>query len=181
MSRSSAEERLPTSPPDVPPHHPYLLLVSHNRFKPGTVDLAYDLREIPNPPSALRKAHTGLSREIQEHLMSNTRYRYLVQVAEGEIRELMERKILEGVAADARGQAGVTVGIMCGSGHHRSVAFGEELSRRDWPDSWEIETCHRDVTEGLCGERRVDSARRRVLRSEEAALRGDRSIQCGGR
>ena len=109
--------------------------------------------------------------------MQNTQYRELVQVAEAEIRQLMERKILEGITADARGQPGVSVGIMCGSGIHRSVALAEELSRRDWPDSWEIETCHRDVTD-VVGERGVDSARRRVLRSEEASLRRDMSIEC---
>jgi hypothetical protein len=37
------------------------------------------------------------------------------------------------------------VGCNCALGHHRSVAFVEELARREWPHDWRVETVHRDV------------------------------------
>jgi RNase adaptor protein for sRNA GlmZ degradation len=39
----------------------------------------------------------------------------------------------------------LTVGISCARGQHRSVAFAEELSRKDWPKQWEIRLEHRDL------------------------------------
>jgi hypothetical protein len=37
------------------------------------------------------------------------------------------------------------VGISCARGQHRSVAFAEELSRKNWPKEWEIRLEHRDL------------------------------------
>jgi hypothetical protein len=37
------------------------------------------------------------------------------------------------------------VGCFCAIGKHRSVAFVEELARKQWPDDWNVEICHRDV------------------------------------
>jgi hypothetical protein len=33
----------------------------------------------------------------------------------------------------------------CALGKHRSVAFVEELARKQWPDDWDVEIRHRDV------------------------------------
>jgi RNase adaptor protein for sRNA GlmZ degradation len=33
----------------------------------------------------------------------------------------------------------------CALGKHRSVAFVEELARKQWPDDWDVEIHHRDV------------------------------------
>jgi hypothetical protein len=37
------------------------------------------------------------------------------------------------------------VGCFCALGKHRSVAFVEELARKQWPDDWDVEVRHRDV------------------------------------
>ncbi|OCK83925.1 hypothetical protein K432DRAFT_157141 [Lepidopterella palustris CBS 459.81] len=37
------------------------------------------------------------------------------------------------------------VGCNCALGHHRSVAFVEELAQRNWPPEWHIEVIHRDL------------------------------------
>jgi len=39
----------------------------------------------------------------------------------------------------------LTVGAFCARGHHRSVAFIEELSRREWTRQWDIRVIHRDI------------------------------------
>lgn len=37
------------------------------------------------------------------------------------------------------------VSAFCARGHHRSVAFVEELARRAWPTEWGVKVVHRDV------------------------------------
>jgi hypothetical protein len=37
------------------------------------------------------------------------------------------------------------VGCSFELGRHRSVAFVEELARREWPSEWEVQIYHRDV------------------------------------
>ncbi|KAH7077202.1 hypothetical protein FB567DRAFT_144896 [Paraphoma chrysanthemicola] len=37
------------------------------------------------------------------------------------------------------------VGCFCALGHHRSVAFVEELARLKWPREWRVEVVHRDI------------------------------------
>ena len=72
--------------------------------------------------------------------------------AEGDIRRLMEVK---DVRAAREGEVAVVkVGCMCGSGHHRSVAFAEKLGKVEWPEGWEVRVEHRDLTEGVRGVKR---------------------------
>jgi RNase adaptor protein for sRNA GlmZ degradation len=42
-------------------------------------------------------------------------------------------------------RAAIRVGVFCARGQHRSVAFVEELARREWPTSWELQVWHRDL------------------------------------
>jgi len=39
----------------------------------------------------------------------------------------------------------LSIGAVCARGHHRSVAFVEELGRKGWPKEWEVRTRHRDI------------------------------------
>lgn len=39
----------------------------------------------------------------------------------------------------------LTAACFCEQGRHRSVAFVEELARKEWPDEWDVEIRHRDV------------------------------------
>lgn len=51
----------------------------------------------------------------------------------------------EDSAEEPEGNRLLRVGAFCARGRHRSVAFVEELSRRSWPATWEIQVAHRDL------------------------------------
>jgi len=64
------------------------------------------------------------------------------------------------------------VGVCCELGRHRSVAFIEELARRQWPAEWAVEVVHRDVAKGWGqrkgkGNRRDKGGRRKSLKGGE--------------
>ncbi|KAB5558267.1 hypothetical protein GE09DRAFT_106907 [Coniochaeta sp. 2T2.1] len=69
----------------------------------------------------------------------------------------------------------IKVGVFCVRGRHRSVAFAEELSGRQWPKEWEVRVVHRDLGKGRkesnggAGRRfsRRDSAGRGFLEEED--------------
>ncbi|KAL2022629.1 hypothetical protein VTK56DRAFT_4973 [Thermocarpiscus australiensis] len=134
-----------------------LHIVSHDRHTEMSpaMDLDYDLREVPNPPKALRRVHTGLSSGLREHLLDNPRFRALLDRAESEIRAAMGRaaSAREELDSDQREQQQepivLRVGCMCGSGHHRSVAFAELLAEAEWPEDWTVELMHRDLTRSV--------------------------------
>ena len=49
---------------------------------------------------------------------------------------------------DGSGSSGsrvLSVAAFCARGHHRSVAFVEELAGRGWPRGWEVRVGHRDL------------------------------------
>ncbi|KAI6084723.1 hypothetical protein F4821DRAFT_242182 [Hypoxylon rubiginosum] len=76
--------------------------------------------------------------------MQEPRYCALLEAAEADIRGAM--KTVAG--KEDRGDEDITlrVGCLCGSGHHRSVAFSEQLAMVEWPRDWQLELTHRDVT-----------------------------------
>jgi hypothetical protein len=63
------------------------------------------------------------------------------------------------------------VGVCCELGRHRSVAFVEELAKRQWPAEWAVEVVHRDVAKGWGrkgkGNRRDKGGRRKSLKGGE--------------
>lgn len=129
--------------------HPTLRIISYNHDPPDTPpDLQYDVRRIPNPPHEARSVHTGLSKAMREYLLKNDFYRATVERAEAQIREEMDKK-LEG---EGEGPVTVRVGCMCGSGHHRSVALAEEIKEREWPEDWDVEVDHRNLTDEVMAE-----------------------------
>lgn len=146
MSLPPTAEQTPGSPAS-PGRQPTLRIISHNRFEKPEPDLVYDVRQVPNPPRDARTLHTGLSRNVQEDLRGDERYRDMVDMAESQIREEMGRRIERAEAGGGgSGPSVLSVGCMCGSGHHRSVAMAEELRRREWPENWRVEVSHCDVT-----------------------------------
>lgn len=123
---------------------PTLRIISYNHDPPCTPpDLQYDVRRIPNPPHDIRARHTGLSKEMREHLLGHDLCRATIERAEAQIREEMDKKL----KSEEEGDATVRVGCMCGSGHHRSVALAQELRERKWPEDWDVEVDHRDLTD----------------------------------
>lgn len=78
----------------MPPQH-LLILYSHARTPPlnPPPDLKYDLRNIPNPPKALRAVSDGRSKRLREHLLSDPTFVAKLNEGEREIREAMRRKL----------------------------------------------------------------------------------------
>jgi RNase adaptor protein for sRNA GlmZ degradation len=151
---------------------PTLLIQSYNRHTPPDPqpDLEYDCRATKNPLRKTRLSHTGLDDELQDELMDRTDFSDLVSDAEVEIRKLMEVK-----DARAKGEdevAVVRVGCLCGSGHHRSPAFAEQLGKIDWPKDWDVRTEHRDLTHVVEEEKRAylekDQKKEEKLHKEES-------------
>ncbi|KAI8959041.1 hypothetical protein F5Y11DRAFT_350890 [Daldinia sp. FL1419] len=104
-------------------------------------DLLFDLRSVPNPPKAMRETHTGQSHQVHDSLMQEPTFRELLERAKTEIHGAMQAA--EEMQED---ETAVRVGCLCGSGHHRSVAFSEQLAQMEWPDGWAVALTHRDLT-----------------------------------
>ncbi|KAM7217133.1 hypothetical protein V8F06_007532 [Rhypophila decipiens] len=137
-----------------------LQLVSHAHSPPHQPPphLKYDLRCIQNPPKALRDSQTGLSKRLREHLLDHQDFQELLNCAEEEIRAAMAAHLAEGRTTnenkddddddetDLDGYSvTLSVAAFCARGHHRSVAFIEELAIRKWPSKWEVRVVHRDL------------------------------------
>jgi RNase adaptor protein for sRNA GlmZ degradation len=102
-----------------------------------------------NPSPQMRKTCTGLDSKLQDELMSRESFSDIVTRAEDDIRRLMEIKDVRASREDEK--AIVRVGCLCGSGHHRSVAFAEQLGKIRWSEDegWDVRVVHRDLTEGV--------------------------------
>lgn len=102
-----------------------------------TPQLSIDLRDLPNPPKALRSAQTGLSKPIRDWIFTEAAVQERFESVCGQIKSTLD-------AAKENGETEVVVGVNCEIGKHRSVAFVEELGRRKFP-GWNVVTGHRDV------------------------------------
>ncbi len=131
-----------------------LLLTSHAHSPPlqPPAQLKYDLRCIENPPKALRDSHTGLSKRLREHLRSHQDFTDLLERAEAEIKTA--------VSALDEDPPVLSVAAFCARGHHRSVAFVEELAAREWPTGWEVRAVHRELENGRARQGRQRKGRR---------------------
>lgn len=129
---------------------PTLLITSYDRFTPPhpRPDLEYDCRTTANPSREIRASNTGIDEDLQSVLLDRDEFSDMLARAVEEVYQLMEeRKKL--VEREARDNASITVrvGCLCGSGHHRSVAFAECLKKKKWPSDWKVEVTHRDLTD----------------------------------
>ncbi|KAI1762420.1 hypothetical protein GGR53DRAFT_468302 [Hypoxylon sp. FL1150] len=164
------DEIPPSTSSGTPARKKTLSIVSHDRhaaLSPAP-DLLYDLRGVPSPPLEDRERYTGHSSVIRDVLLQEPQYCALLEAAEKEIRGAMRtiaRREAEGKdvgedegkdvgkderegEGDGEGEGDITlrVGCLCGSGHHRSVAFSEQLAMVEWPRDWQLELTHRDLT-----------------------------------
>lgn len=137
-----------------------LLLTSHAYSTPlqPLPQLKYDLRAIDNPPKALRDSHTGVSKRLREHMRSHQDFNDLLDRAEADILAPMTEALGESDDETDEGHSEdddndhdsnvkptLSVAVFCARGHHRSVAFVEELAGRRWPAEWEVQVIHRDL------------------------------------
>ncbi|KAH8653370.1 hypothetical protein BX600DRAFT_440452 [Xylariales sp. PMI_506] len=61
----------------------------------------------------------------------------------------------------------LTVGAFCARGHHRSVAFIEELAAKPWPGEWLVRVVHRDINKSRPGPFRKDRGGRLQFSDED--------------
>ncbi|EUC45445.1 hypothetical protein COCMIDRAFT_95544 [Bipolaris oryzae ATCC 44560] len=172
---SSSKRNLDSSKQSQPePKRPVLEITSYDRFTPlsPTPDLEYDCRITNNPSEELRKTCTGLDAVLQEELMSRSSFSNMVTQAESDIRRLME---VEDVRTLRSGETAIVrVGCLCGSGHHRSVAFAEKLGQVQWCEQgeWEVRVSHRNLTSG------VEETKR--IRGEKSKRKENKDTEKGG-
>ncbi|KAF2683510.1 hypothetical protein K458DRAFT_419109 [Lentithecium fluviatile CBS 122367] len=196
------------------PPQPVLIIYSHGRNPPlqPPPDLKYDLRNIPNPPKALRDVSDGCSKRLREHLLSEPKFNQRLELVEQEVLTAMESKLAEYApsstvesipedqghanehdslpeekdsrtnsswviddrneeepkATSADNEVILRVGCNCALGHHRSVAFVEELARRDWPKEWQVQVEHRDLHVKRAG--RTRAKQKSIFREKKADL-----------
>ncbi|KAF3395814.1 hypothetical protein F1880_007164 [Penicillium rolfsii] len=119
---------------------------SHNRKT-----LAYNIRQLPNPPRQLRVNSTGLSRRLQKEFLQHDNVEAYLAKVQTELVSLVKtecdrishstmktKQHLEDSHGSSylideplnRPDIDVVVTICCEEGRHRSVAFVEELARR---------------------------------------------------
>ncbi|KAI1370401.1 hypothetical protein F4677DRAFT_457885 [Hypoxylon crocopeplum] len=129
-----------------PPRKKTLCIFSHdsNSTLSPPPDLQYDLRCVPSPPELVCEMYTGQSSEVREGLLHESRFCELLEQAKAEIQGAMEAAGEEEEEGKSR-EAVVRVSCLCGSGHHRSVAFSEQLAQMEWPEDWELELRHHDL------------------------------------
>jgi RNase adapter protein RapZ len=112
----------------------------HKHGPPRDVDLAFDVRFLPNPHYEPElRALTGFDAQIVEYVARDGRLEELY----GRVIPLLEYLLPQYVA---EGRAHLVVAIGCTGGRHRSVAIAEHLAahfRAD--DRYFVEIQHRDV------------------------------------
>jgi RNase adaptor protein for sRNA GlmZ degradation len=140
-----------------------LVLISYGHTNgpletPRCRQLTFSVRNLPNPPVALRKSHTGLSARLRKEVLATSEA--TLRLAE------MEAAIIEAMAqceqkSSSSHNAGVTeqddepdehsmnlqVGVFCEEGKHRSVSIVHELARSTAlkRPGWSISEHHRDA------------------------------------
>ncbi|KAJ7220882.1 hypothetical protein GGX14DRAFT_432369 [Mycena pura] len=148
--------------PPTPPCTIYITSLGH-RFGPYTAPpdaastgalhkpLQYDLRAFPNPPKTVRAQQTGLHKALREWFFSHPEASTKLEAVCAEICAAASE-----VYESRPGPGGkVDVVVFCEMGRHRSVAFVEELRRRDifvstkdGAEKCHVVAHHRDVARG---------------------------------
>jgi RNase adapter protein RapZ len=106
---------------------------------PTDVDLAFDLRFLPNPHwvDELRP-FTGLDQPVRDYVLGNEHAKSFINKLEALLEELLPQYATEG-------KAYLSIGVGCTGGQHRSVAVSEELGRRLTALGYPPMVRHRDL------------------------------------
>ncbi|KAI9868891.1 MAG: hypothetical protein M1830_005485 [Pleopsidium flavum] len=106
--------------------------------KPRSPDLVIDVRNVGVSLNSVRDKHNGFSNRLKKEFFSNDEAAARLEAALRAVETLMENfEQLE--------KSSLRVGVGCGAGRRRSVAFAEELGRRTKRIDWVVEVHHRDV------------------------------------
>ncbi|HEY0321662.1 MAG TPA: RNase adapter RapZ [Pyrinomonadaceae bacterium] len=128
-----------------------VLSFGHKYGSPGSMELLFDVRHLPNPyfVPELREL-SGHDRRVVQYLKGRP-----------EVEETLRRfsELLEYLLPlyKREGKSYVTVGIGCTGGRHRSVMIANALSRRLRRAGFEAQSAHRDVKKAR--RRKVSSKR----------------------
>lgn len=173
-----------------------LLLMSYGHangppaFEPGSRQLIFSVRDIPNPPVQLRKGHTGLSARLRKEVMASkeakTRF---IDIENAIITAIQNSTSLhheqhapvareedqEQAQDAATTQQLLQVGICCEEGRHRSVSFVHELARSPAlkQTRWEITCIHRDLELLPAGDENTGHQSNSVRKSRSGGRRKD--------
>lgn len=141
----------------VCPTQAILTLISHAHSPPlqPPLTLKYDLRNVPNPPKQIRDSYTGLNKRLRSYMIVQSEFCALLERAEAEILQVMNAwesldksrsdSAAAGVMDSGHNGQEIRIGCSCARGRHRSVAFVEELARKQWPADWDVRVEHRDL------------------------------------
>ncbi|MBJ22337.1 MAG: RNase adapter RapZ [Deltaproteobacteria bacterium] len=116
-----------------------LVSFGYRHGTPGTVELLFDVRFLPNPyfEEALR-SESGLDALVADYVVESERGQEFVHRLEGFIDFLLP-------FYDEEGKAYLTIGVGCTGGRHRSVAVIEVIAARLREQGREVNVSHRDV------------------------------------
>jgi UPF0042 nucleotide-binding protein len=132
-----------------------VLSFGHKYGSPGSMELLFDVRHLPNPyfVPELREL-SGHDRRVVQYLKGRP-----------EVEETLRRfsELLEYLLPlyKREGKSYVTVGIGCTGGRHRSVMIANALARRLRRSGFEANAAHRDVKK----------ARRKKVSSKQSAVK----------
>lgn len=107
---------------------------------PADCDLVFDVRFLPNPFYVDDLKHkTGLTREVQDYVMSFEASRVFLEKLEDMIEFLLPHYVAEG-------KNQLVIGIGCTGGQHRSVTLAEQLYRYlSRHEEYGLKIEHRDI------------------------------------
>ncbi|MCP4906081.1 MAG: RNase adapter RapZ [bacterium] len=116
-----------------------LVSFGYRHGTPGTVELLFDVRFLPNPyfEEALR-SESGLDALVADYVVESERGQEFVHRLEGFIDFLLP-------FYGEEGKAYLTIGVGCTGGRHRSVAVIEVIAARLREQGREVNVSHRDV------------------------------------
>jgi len=136
-------QEIPTESSKAPQSGSYLVITSYGYRlgplkSPRSLDLIIDVRNLLVPRESVRDKHNGPSNRLKKEPFSNDEAAARLEAAHKAVDTLMEN-------FERRRKSSLSVGVGCGLGRHRSVAFAEELGRRTKRNDWVVEVHHRDV------------------------------------
>jgi UPF0042 nucleotide-binding protein len=116
-----------------------LLSFGYKHGIPGSADLVFDTRFLPNPffVEGLR-GRTGLDREVTTYLEEVPEYGSV----RGRLLDLLTFLIPQYIH---EGKSYLTVAIGCTGGRHRSVALAESLAESLRAGGYAVTSAHRDL------------------------------------
>jgi UPF0042 nucleotide-binding protein len=122
-----------------PPLHATVVSFGYKYGLPVDADLVVDCRFMPNPHWVPElRAHTGLDREVREHVMAQPGVPEFLDSYETVLRQIADGYRREG-------KHYLTLAVGCTGGKHRSVVIADKLAARLVAAGADVSVVHRDL------------------------------------